>query len=85
MPGDFHTLSSFSKNFTIAKKAFKDDSVLEGGKIDAPLLMVGLMYREVVRAMETEDDDGKSPEHLVNSPFGGDQLRKLETLINSVV
>jgi len=84
LPSSFHVLNSFNKTLTMAKKAFVDDSVSESGNIDGPLLLVGLMFREVGRAVEAEADGG-SPEYVINSPLGVDQLRKLENLINSVV
>jgi len=85
LPASFHTISSFNKNLSIAKKAFGED-VFNAGKIDAPLLLVGLMYREACRAMEMEPGgDDKSPDHLVNSSLGVAQVKKLENLIKAVV
>jgi len=85
LPSNFHTAGSFNKIFSIAKKAFGDDSILQGGNIDAPLLLLGLIYREVSRAMEIEPGgDGSSPDHLINSPFGIQQMKKIEIFINSI-
>ena len=80
-------MTSFNKLISLAKKTFSDDSVLDAGHVDAPLLLVGLMYREASRAMEVEPEvnDGKFPDHLLGSPFGVAQIRKLESLINRVV
>jgi len=72
--------------FSILEKDLLNSSVLEDGKIDAPLLLLGLIYREVTRAMEMEPDaPTKAPVHLVNSPFGIKEVKKLERLIKSVV
>lgn len=69
----------------ILKKALKDSSVLNGGMIDAPLLLFGLAYREVCRSMEIEPGDPMgAPDHLAHSPFGIKQLNELERVINSV-
>lgn len=85
MPESFHTLSSFNKFTSLAKKALSDDSIFETGKIDSPLLLVGLMYREVGRVLEMEPgDEGKYPDHLSNSPLGEPQMSKLNKLINDV-
>ena len=85
MPASFHNATSFNKTLVIVKKALVD-GVLEDGKIDPPLLLVGLMYREASRAMEMEPGgDGKSPEYLVNSPFGLPQIKKLEKLLEGIV
>jgi hypothetical protein len=71
---------------SIGKNAFKDLSVLQGGKIDGTLLLLGLAYREVSRAMEIEPHAiTTEPDHLVNSPFGIKQMDKIEKVINSIV
>ena len=85
LPASFHTSNSFNKNLLIAKKGFRDE-VFQAHKIDSTLLLVDLMYREANRAMEMEPGgDDKSPDHLVNSPFGIQQMKKIENLINNVV
>jgi len=59
---------------------------LQGGGIDAPLLLLGLAYRESSRAMEVEPDpDPLVPVHLVKSPFGIGQMNKIEKLLDGVV
>jgi hypothetical protein len=71
---------------SISKNAFKDVSVLQAGKIDGSLLLLGLAYREVSRAMEIEPGGTTTaPDHLVNSPFGIKQMEKIEKLINSII
>lgn len=59
---------------------------MEAGKIDGPLLLFGLLYREVSRSIEAEPDDPTTnvPSHLINSPFGIKQLTEMEKLVNDV-
>ena len=86
MPAEFHTLDSFNKSILILKNDLRDLLSL-GGKIDAPLLLLGLMYQEVCRLMEIEPDaptTGKVPNHLVNSPFGIKEVQKIESLLKSL-
>jgi len=76
-------MSAFKKLSLIAKKALEESS--GGAKIDAPLLLIGLMYREVSRAMEIEPGgDTNNPSQLISSPFGIQQIHKLENLIEDV-
>lgn len=57
----------------------------QGAKIDAPLLLLGLMYREASRAMEIEPGvETNTPDQLLNSPFGFPEIEKIEKLINAV-
>lgn len=85
LPKKFHSAESFDKALSILKKELGDTSVLEGVRIDAPLLLLGLMYREVCRAMEIEPGgDTEAPDQLVNSPFGIDEMNKIETLLSEV-
>jgi hypothetical protein len=49
---------------SIAKNVLGDSLVLEGRKIDPPLLLLGLVYREVCCSMEIESD---SPSALKSS------------------
>jgi hypothetical protein len=66
------------------KKDLADSSFLSG-KIDAPLLLLGLMYQEVSRAIEVEPDaPTKAPDHLVHSPFGVKELKRMENLLKAV-
>ena len=84
MPAEFHTLDSFDKSISILKKDLGDSSIFNG-KIDAPLLLLGLMYQEVFRAMEIEPDAAtRAPNHLVNSPFGIKEVQKIESLLKRV-
>jgi hypothetical protein len=60
-------------------------SLISEGKIDAPLLLLGLMYREVSRAMEIEPGaETKAPLHLVGSPFGIKEVKKIENLLKNI-
>ncbi len=59
--------------------------MLKGGNIDAPLLLLGLLFREVSRALEVEPGEpSKYPEQLVDSPLGIREMTKLEEVINAV-
>jgi hypothetical protein len=56
-----------------------------GERIDAPLLLLGLIYREVSRTMEAEPDGSTSvPSYLANSPLGVQHLEELGNLINGL-
>jgi len=77
-------VKSFNQGISILKKDLGDLSVL-GGTIDSPLLFLGLMYREITRAMEVEPDaPTKAPDHLVNSPFGIKEVKKIEGLLKGI-
>jgi hypothetical protein len=85
LPEEFHSLKHFKSALSIAKEALKDPSVLKNGKVDAPLLLLGLMYREVARAMEIEPGaPTEDPPQLVNSTFGIEQVRQIEKLLDGV-
>jgi hypothetical protein len=71
---------------SILKKDLGDSSFF-CGKIDSPLLLLGLMYQEVSRSMEIEPDSDaptKAPNHLVHSSFGIKEVKKIESLLKSV-
>jgi hypothetical protein len=85
LPAEFHSPSSFKGIMSILKKALKNSSVLNDGKIDAPLLLFGLAYREVWRAIELEPGDAMgAPDHLAESQLGVKELNEMEQLIRSV-
>lgn len=85
LPASFHTLASFKGALSTLKKAFADKSVFEGGKVDAPLLFLGLIYRECRRAMEIEPGaPTKAPAHLVESNFGVKEIEEIEMLMTGV-
>jgi hypothetical protein len=53
--------------------------------IDAPLLLLGLAFREVSLAMEIEPGvENDLPAHLSNSPFGVREVNQIEKLLDSV-
>jgi hypothetical protein len=69
----------------ILERDLGNAKVVEEGKIDAPLLLLGLMYREVSRSMEVEPDaPSKHPEQLVASKFGIKEVKKIERLLNGL-
>lgn len=85
LPANFHTSASFKNAISILKKSLNDSSILQGGKVDAPLLFLGLVYREVSRSIEIEPGTStKVPDHLVNSYFGIKELNQIEKVLNGV-
>lgn len=85
LPADFHTKKSFNNSLSILKVALRDSSVFDGGKIDSPLLLLGLLFREVSRTIEVEPGESTAyPQQLVNSPLGIGEMIKIEELVNSV-
>jgi hypothetical protein len=86
LPEEFHQSKSFKSVLNILKKDLGNASVLESGKIDGPLLLFGLIFREVSRAIETEPDaPGESPEYLAHSPFDIQDMLKIEEMIDNMV
>ena len=60
--------------------------VFKNGKIDGPLLLLGLVFREISRSIEIEPGaETDLPQHLVDSPFGIQEIQKIEKLLESVV
>ena len=87
LPPAFHTSRNFGKCLSILKDSFKDSSTFEDGGIDAPLLLLGLVFKEVSRAMEVERGEEEAsgyPPHLVNSPLGIKQMKKLEAMVEAL-
>lgn len=85
MPAEFHSARCFNSALKIAYGALQDSSILISGKMDAPLLLLGLMYREVSRCIEVEPGaSSKAPDHLVNSQLGIQELNKIEKLLDLV-
>ena len=86
LPSKFHSWASFKSALSILKDSLCDPSVLEGGKVNAPLLLSGLMYQEICRAMEMEPDAPTgAPKSLINSPFGIKELKEIEAVLDNVV
>jgi hypothetical protein len=54
LPAEFHSASAFKKALSIGLEALKECVLSQNGRIDAPLLLLGLMYWEASRAMEVE-------------------------------
>lgn len=69
----------------IVQDALMGSSVFEDRTVDAPLLLLGLIFREVSRAMESEPGaDSPHPLHLVNSPLGKPEVDKIVELLDSL-
>ena len=58
-----------------------DLSRLNPANVNAPLLLLRLLYREVFQAMEVESGDETAPAHLINSPLGIKELDQIEKVI----
>lgn len=85
LPAEFHSSKSFQQVLSILKKALTGSSVVDGGKIDSPLLLLGLAYQEVSRAMDMEPGvPSNTPDCLVKSPFGVGELNKITSLLKSI-
>lgn len=85
LPENIHEPSSFKNALSILKKSLNDSSFLEGGKVDAPLLLLGLLYREVSRCIEIEPDaPTKAPDYLANSYFGIREINVIQKVLNGV-
>ena len=86
LPSKFHSQASFKSALSILKDSLCDPLVLEGGKVNATLLLSGPMYQEVCRAMEMEPDAPTgAPKSLINSPFGIKELKEIEAVLDNVV
>lgn len=85
MPADLHSAKSFDNFLSILEIAFGDSEHLRRETIDAPLLFLGLMFREATRAMEIEPGGVTMlPLHLVNSSLGIRQIKKIEHLLDEI-
>ena len=70
---------------SIVKDALNDSAVVEDRTIDAPLLLLGLTFWEISRAMEIEDGEPTNhPQHLVASTLGIGEMQKIEKMLESV-
>jgi hypothetical protein len=70
---------------SILKDVFRDSSVFKAGKVDAPLLLLGLLFREVSRVLEIEPGEPTQyPQHMVDSPLGIEEMNELEEMIDAV-
>ena len=84
LPPEFHTLEVFNDILSILKKDLWNTSVL-AERIDAPLLLLGLVYREISCTMEVEPDAPmEAPAHLVHSPFGIKEMNKIESMLKGI-
>ena len=58
---------------------------MTSGKIDGPLLLLGLLYREVRHVIEAEPgDDSGVPSHIFNFPLGVKELDEIEGFLDEV-
>lgn len=85
LPAEFHSANALKKALSIGLEGLKESVLSEDGAIDAPLLLLGLMYREASRAMEIEPGaETDAPIHLSQSPFGMKELNKIEGVLGKV-
>jgi hypothetical protein len=69
----------------IGLEALKECVLLQNGRIDAPLLLLGLMYREASCAMEVEPGAATDvPVHLSELPFGIKEPNKIESMLGKI-
>ena len=68
----------------MVRKEMTDLSRLDPANVDAPFLLLRLLYREVCRAMEVESGDETAPAHLINSPLEKKELDQIERVVNGL-
>jgi hypothetical protein len=83
LPEEFHSPDSFSNILKMLRLTLKDPSVLKGKTIDAPLLLFGLTFREVSRAIEAEPGDSV-PSYLEDSCLGIKEFDDLTKLLKEI-
>lgn len=85
MPAEFCSASAFNNALLIGQQALQDSVLSENRRINAPLLLLGLMYREASCAVEVEPGDTKVPVHLAESPLGIKELNKIERIFDKLL
>jgi hypothetical protein len=85
LPAEFHLASAFKKALSIGLEALKECVLLQNGRIDAPLLLLGLMYWEASCAMKVEPRAATNvPVYLSELPFGVKELNKIESMLSKI-
>ena len=57
-------MDAFNNSLSTVTDHLSDDSLIESGKVDGPLLLLGLIYREVSHCMEVEPGENMTaPSH----------------------
>lgn len=87
LPEDFHdkgVTGGFTAALTTVKQSVTGPPDVVALHIDAHLLLLGLMYREVTRSIEAEPEDSKVPCYLRDSPLGVKELDQIVEVINSI-
>ena len=69
----------------MVRKEMADLSRLDPANVNAPLLLLGLLYREVCQEMKVESGDETAPAHLINSPLGKKELDQIERVLNGLL
>jgi hypothetical protein len=83
LPAEFHSSNSFKNNLKIIKIALSDPALFKNGKVDAPLLLLGLTYREVSRVVDLEPET-PVPSHLRNSLLAIKDLDAVLALMDGI-
>ena len=68
----------------MVQKEMTDLSRLNPANVNAPLLLLWLLYREVCQAMEVESGDETAPAHLIDSPLRIKELDQIEKVIDGL-
>lgn len=85
MPAGFHRSKYVDGLLEIVERDLGNQKILESGKIDATLLLLGLIYREANRCMEVEPGaPSHLPQHLVDSTLGIREVKRIEKLLNGL-
>ena len=85
LSASFHSSKSFEEALSIVKDALNDSSIFEDRNVNAPLLLLGLLFREVSRAMESEVGEPTHYSHqLVHSSLGIREMIMIEEMLNKV-
>lgn len=85
LPPSFHKGKSFDEALAVLKMDLSDPSIFKKNLVDSPLLLLGLMFREVSRSMEVEPGEPTShPSQVVDSGFGIQEMKKLEKMLDAI-
>ena len=68
LPVEFHSMEAFDSALSTVTDHFSEESLMESGKVDVSLLLLGLIYRKVNHSMEVEPGENTTaPFHWVDS------------------
>jgi hypothetical protein len=85
LPAEFHSASALKKALLIRLEALKECVLSQNGRINAPLLLLGLMYQEASHAIKVKPGAATNvPVHLSELPFGIEELNKIESMLGKI-